>query len=296
MKSVFTHTWTTSLLIILFSVFLTACGDSGTPPPPPSTSASINGHAVKGPVGSGTVTAYAVRNGVLDGSLQSAVTAEDGSYALSVDDATSIVVLELTGGTYTNEATGDTGNIPPVVGGGLSAVITGVESGAVLNAEITPITTMVVKRAQAMAGGLTLDNIRIANDEIWQYFFDGDNLTSTPPVDLRDTAADLQNANQPEIDYAFLLAGLTQLASNMGWADAMNLVNAFVLDGADGIFDGLQNGSAIVIDGIQLTSSSANEDLAAAITEFGDINVTININIDITIINLLNGHADVTPP
>ena len=108
------------LAVTGLALSLAACGGGGgggsgggTTPPPPVTG-TVSGTAVKGPVSGGTMTAYALSNGAMGAKIASATTGADGSFSLSMGSYAGPVMLQMTGGTYTDEATG--ANMPMMAG------------------------------------------------------------------------------------------------------------------------------------------------------------------------------------
>ena len=96
---------------LLLASVLTACGSGGGGSSSAVSNVGINGAAVKGPVTSATITAYAVdSNGTRSGApLGSVTTDANGNYSLSLNpDSAGTVLLVLTGGSYVDEATGNT--------------------------------------------------------------------------------------------------------------------------------------------------------------------------------------------
>ena len=108
---------TTFAFVMAIGLALTACGGGGgggggsgsvTPPPPPPVTGTVSGTAVKGPVNGGTMTAYALSNGAMGAKIASATTNADGTFSLAMGSYAGPVMLQMTGGTYTDEATGAT--------------------------------------------------------------------------------------------------------------------------------------------------------------------------------------------
>ena len=105
-----THKRLALALAALSFFFLAACGgggDGGNPffAAPPG---SISGVATKGPVSGATVKAFAVSSGVAGRQIGIATTDANGAFTMAIDDHAGAVMLQLTGGTYTDEATGTT--------------------------------------------------------------------------------------------------------------------------------------------------------------------------------------------
>lgn len=87
---------------------LTGCGgggdgDSGTSG---STTGTISGTAVRGPVSGASVTAYRINgNGTQGAQIGTATTDAQGNFSMQVGDYSGAVILQLSGGQYRDEAT-----------------------------------------------------------------------------------------------------------------------------------------------------------------------------------------------
>ena len=121
-------------------LLLAACGGGGsspaTPvavtPTPPSVATTISGAAVKGPVTGATVT---VKNASTGAALGTTTTGTGGSYSVVVPFSGDVIV-EVIGGTYTDEAT----NLATALTTPLKAVLNA--NGNLVTAVVTPLTTM----------------------------------------------------------------------------------------------------------------------------------------------------------
>ena len=92
---------------------LAGCGGGGggggsgsvvTPPPP--VSGTVSGTAIKGPVNGATVTAYGISNGTMGAKIASSSTDAQGNFSLAMGTYAGAVMLQMTGGTFTDEASG----------------------------------------------------------------------------------------------------------------------------------------------------------------------------------------------
>lgn len=139
-------------LLVLFSCVtalgLSGCGGSdgtatATPSPSPAPSPApapapvaatmVTGAAVKGPVANGTVT---IKNATTGATLATGATSADGTYSISVPAASGDIIIEVTGGTYTDEATGaSTALTTP-----LRNVVTA--NGGTVQGYVTPLTAL----------------------------------------------------------------------------------------------------------------------------------------------------------
>jgi hypothetical protein len=114
---------------------LAACGNDDTP----ASVTTLSGQVVKGPVGGSTVCAYAVSGGVkATATVVPCVTSDavTGNYSLGNITYTGDMIVEATGGTYKDEATGATVTISTP----LKTMV--VAQGGATTGMITPLTTI----------------------------------------------------------------------------------------------------------------------------------------------------------
>lgn len=141
--------WTLSALA---AAALVACGGGGGGAP---SSSSLSGSVVKGPVGGSTVCAYVLVSTGKGSQLGCTTTDADGAYSLSLNYSGPVVV-EATGGTYTDEATGAAGSSLAVPL--LAAGTAGPGAPALI---ATPLTTIAYTHASA-GGGLSVGSFDAA--------------------------------------------------------------------------------------------------------------------------------------
>lgn len=196
---------------ILATLALAACGGGGGPAGPPAGSVVISGAAVKGPVSGGDVAVYPVVNGIVGTTpLITGKTAADGSYTLIIppDKAPSgPIVVEVTGGTYTDEATGTTA-VP------LTSTIRAVVSAAATGDRIavTPLTELAYQKAAgAGSGNLTPSIIDDANGKIAQTFGVTNIITSIPFDPTRPAPA---SASADDKRYAAAVGVISTMVKN----------------------------------------------------------------------------------
>lgn len=191
----------------------TSAGSAGNPP---SSGYVISGVASKGLITGGTINIFKLdSNGNKGDQLATATTGSNGDYnAIVVPDKdgkvyTGPVLVEASGGSYVDEATGKTITIDsssPLLRAAFANV-----TGSTFVA-VTPFTEMAVR----MATSLTSTNISKANDLISTIFpFDAIN---TKPLAV--TVAALQSATQTQRDYTLALAAFSQMA-NGGSIDSL---------------------------------------------------------------------------
>jgi len=188
-------------LILLITGMLAGCGggSGGGATAPPITTSVVNGTAAKGPIRGGIVKAYAIVNGLESRSvaLGQAQTDGNGAFTLDAGAYTGPVVLEISGGSYTDELSGATVTLKSPLRTLLANIVVGSQTAAV-----TPLTELAYKLAQG-TGALTPAAISAANSTIAAYFKLAEIVTSLP---LAGTGDDNQKK------YAFILGAFSQMA------------------------------------------------------------------------------------
>jgi hypothetical protein len=125
---------------------LSACGNDDTPTAAPTT---LSGQVVKGPVGNSNVCVYAISSGVkASATLVPCVNSDNlGNYTFASISYTGDMLIEATGGSYKDEATGATvtlstplKTIVPAQGGATTGVV-------------TPLTTIAVSSSASLSSG-----------------------------------------------------------------------------------------------------------------------------------------------
>ena len=95
-------------------LLLSACGGGGGGGDADSAIGGvIGGTGIKGPVAGATVTAYSISGGAMGARIGTATTDASGNFSLSIGSYSGPVMLQLSGGTYTDEATGTAMPWPP---------------------------------------------------------------------------------------------------------------------------------------------------------------------------------------
>ncbi|MBK6599955.1 MAG: hypothetical protein IPG25_19530 [Proteobacteria bacterium] len=169
----------------------------------------IGGTGFKGPVASATVTAYAVSGGSPGAQVGMATTDASGKFSLSIGNYSGPVMLQLSGGTYTDEATGTTMNM--AAGDVMTAILPTVAAGATISGiQITPVTSMAQTAAQHLSGGMTDANIAAANTAVGTYFMVSDILHVQPMNPLVSGSG--STASQDAINYGMAMAAMSQYA------------------------------------------------------------------------------------
>lgn len=234
---------------------LTSCGGSGVTSTSTAPSATtVAGVASIGPIKDGSVTIWALnddgtKGGVLIEGLR---TAEDGSYSADIGQYNGNILVEVTGGTYVDEVTGDfmTLDIP------LRAALTGATRK--VNLAVTPITELAVRTA----GTLTRTAIEEANT-MAGIMSGGISITDTDPADISKAGRRADNDQ-----YGLMLATISQMSHTKGWRldQALDYIRKDFAD--DGV---AQNAGPDLKSALkEFISSSTNK---TGITSLGDTNL-----------------------
>ncbi|MEI6601217.1 MAG: hypothetical protein WCN21_12115 [Comamonadaceae bacterium] len=157
------------------AVILVACGggSSSTSSTTPTVATTISGSAVKGPVSGATVT---VKNAGTGAVLGTTTTGAGGTYSLSVPYSGDVIV-EVSGGTYTDEATNQSTTLTTP----LKVVITA--NGSAVTGVVTPLTTMAYTYAFGSTGTPTAAAFNtMASSVATQFKLTGVNLATTVPT------------------------------------------------------------------------------------------------------------------
>jgi len=258
---------------IAATLLLAACGSGGSDTtgagtnPPGVSYGSISGTAVKGSVSGATVVAYAINDGSLGSQIASGNTDSQGNFNLSIGNYTGPVMLQMHGGTYTDEATGS--SMPMMPGDVLTTVLPTVAAGATISSiQLTPLTSMAQMIAQHLTGGMTDANISLANTAVGNYFMVSDILHMHPMNPLVPGAGN--SASQDEMNYGLGLAAMSQFAKDQGMTSSSAIVTSMMDDAADGVMDGRMFGSSVMMGGksIAISTTAGTSGLALAMTEF----------------------------
>ncbi len=175
------------IAILYFVVLLlTGCGSNGksggeattSTAPPPAQASVLSGMVSKGPISGAAVKVYGIKDGLIDTSapIGTGETVDGGSYSVSLGSYEGPVFVEVTGGIFTDEASGATValKIP------LHAVVTGVKLNATTTVSVTPLTELAYKKAKG-SGPLTSESIDNSNASV-AVSFSLRNIVSVLPV------------------------------------------------------------------------------------------------------------------
>jgi len=231
----------------------------------------LSGTAFNGPMSLATMTAYAVSGGAMGAQIASATTDSQGNFSLSLGSYTGPVMLKASGGSYRDEATGNT--MTAGASDVMSAVLPTVAAGSsVTGLWVTPVTAMAQTRAANLSGGMTDANIIAANTAMGSYFSVSDILHVRPiNPGLSGSGA---GASADAQDYGMTLAAMSQYAKSLGMGASSTLVTAMMSDASDGVMDGKMSGSGITMSmggmmgNSPMAATAGTSGLASAMTTF----------------------------
>jgi len=152
-------------------------GGGGSSSTHPEGSVTFSGVAAMGPISGGDVKVYAVKDGKIDTNavLGTGKTVADGSYTITFDSApTGPVIVEVTGGTYTDEASGTTGVNNRMK---LRAAVSSVADGTKI--AVTTLTHLACSQVEGI-GNFSAVEIDDANLQVGRFFEVSDIIGSLP--------------------------------------------------------------------------------------------------------------------
>lgn len=239
----FNHAIASASLIL--SALLTGCGGGGgsTQLIGSGGTGIINGTATKGPISGATVTAYSLTSGgTMGAQIGSTMTDSNGNYSMTINAYSGPVMLKVTGGTYTDEASGTAMTMG--VSDFMTTAIPTISSGTTISGiQVTPITSMAQSKAAQMAGGMIDANISAANISAGNYFNISDILHAHPmnPLSVNSGASASADAK----NYGISLAAISQYAASNSISNTSSFVTAMMSDAADGMMDGKAGSTSI---------------------------------------------------
>ncbi len=255
---------------------LTACGGGGgnaLPSAVPSGSAS--GTVLDGLILNGTVTAYDFSNGTKGAVLGQATTdSNTGAYTLSLQVESRPVLLEITGGYYTEEAAPsiNTNTVALDPTDKLTALID-YTTGAALTVSVTAYTHLAAGLAEyeIKTGVSVATAINDANQRVSQLA--GLDIVHTTPLEITDIA-NASADTTPGLEYGFLAAAISEWVSNHAPA-GQTLTKPYVSIKFDQLMhddvaaDGLLDGQGVDPTGVKIALSFGNTPLSPTVYRQG---------------------------
>lgn len=178
-----------------------------------ASSTLVSGVASKGPLNAATVCAYAITDGLKGASIGRCVSTDAvGNYNLDLGNYTGPVTLEVTGGSYTDEATGNTVLLATPLHSAVSQVAP-VSGGT--RVAVTALTELAYQQATTTTGGLSMTNIRSASATVEGRFGVSD-IVGTMPVDALNVPVAATDAQKV---YALALSLVSQFQKDRSSVD-----------------------------------------------------------------------------
>ena len=225
-------------------LMLSSCGggggDSGSTPATPSTNGSISGTVTEGPVSGATVTAWSLNtNGARGNQIGSGQTDANGNFSISMGTHSGPFMLQVSGGTYRDEATGTQMSMGNNV---MTCMMPQMSAGSPVNGiQVTALTSMAQMMAQNMPGGMNQANITRANSAVGNYFGVSD-ITMVHPMDPTMNGSGA-GSTQDMRNYGMSMAAMSQYAKEIGMPQSSGMITAMMNDASDGRMDGMMSGS-----------------------------------------------------
>lgn len=197
---------------VLMSALLSACGGGDSNSSSASSSSTtptstLSGIASKGPLDGAVVCAYAIVEGARGAQVGSCTTTDaNGNYSLDLGGFAGDVLVEASGGSYIDEATG--------VSVALTAPLRSVApevSGGNFQVAVTALTELATRLAEQQ-GGLTRPGVAAAMDRVEQEFGVTD-IRHTQPADVLQGLGTDDPARRA---YGLALANLAQFQKDVG--------------------------------------------------------------------------------
>lgn len=264
--------------------------DASSVPTSPRAESTLSGSAIKGVIRQGLVSAYLVE--LRDGSMVRAENAlsapvrtdANGDYTLTVSAAleNATLVVELNADDQTRmlcdvvEGCGDDADGNPVSFGeefslsqdfSMTGLVTGVNEGDTVNAYLSPLTHMMVARAESTVLGLTAGNILAAQSYIESSFDLASGTLSLAPVDIT-RLDEQQGLSENQLEMAVVAAAFLGLANSADW-DSVDEV-------LDHVSDRLSSGAELTAVNMGSVRDVALDDVFYEANEIAEALVTLN--------------------
>ncbi len=229
----------------------------------------LSGTATKGPVSGGTVLLYTLNgDGTLSGPLEETTTDTQGRFRFRNRYQNERLEIQVSGGTYVDEATGDTIQLRDQTR--LRLQIATHEN--LDDVSLSPLTTMAALRTRVRleSGIADADGAIVqARQEVSTMFGISDIDPGTTSCDDLTNPDAAVARNRLQTRYGLILAGLSQVAQDNGVSpdDVPALVYCYGEDLQDGDIDG-SNGAGSIVCSAGIDSLSAHTALEQAMNNF----------------------------
>lgn len=257
-----------TVCFLLLSFVLVGCGTGSNSTPPPVPTTSVSGISFDAPIQNGVVKVYSFDGGQVGAMLATGSTDSQGNFSVSVQSQSLPILIEITGGRYVEEASGQ---LIDLQRGQVLYAVKNLVMQQPLSVTLSYYTTLATGYAQYLInkGVAVGDAIDQANTQLSN--LPGFDVVVTQPLDITDPA----NAT-PWLtaghEYGFSLAALsgwTWDASKTNGAADQSLYNsirfiqvAYDDIRADGMLDGKGASGALAMGVIPLSTRVYRHELA----------------------------------
>ncbi len=238
--------WFTVLAVLsMLALIFAGCGGGGSSNSAPIDSKiQLSGTAADAILSGATISVYALDAGGSIGKLLgTATTNANGEYSIDIVAYSGNVMVEASGGTYTDDATG-MGKTNSLT---FHAAMTGVTKS--LKVAVTPLTEIAVQKA----GTLTTANIYSANTVVSNMVGGGTNIISTMPANVLASSS----SGTAEKNYGLALAAISQMVSSGTATSVSGAITSIVNDLSDNKLD--TTGAAISAALATFITSGSNQ-------------------------------------
>jgi hypothetical protein len=239
---------------ILFAI--TGCGGGGggtTATTGGTTATTVSGVVSKGLVNGSTVKIFSVdANGNRSTTPLAAVTTTNGAYSCTIDYS-GMVVVEASGGTYTDEAT----NTPATTLAIPLRAAFNIPSGATsATSAVTPLTELAIRNLEKDSKKLLKTDVENANKLVSSLFLGGTDIITTMPVDIANPG---QQATDTQKNYTLLLAAISekQKSDSTGLDAVLTTLSAAPLSLATNLEKAKTDFPAIASNPVKLATKAA---------------------------------------
>ena len=192
-------------LVLTAFALLTSCGGSSDLPPE-RPYGQINGYAIDSEISGGTVSVYSFANGVRGEKLGEGTTDSVGAFNVKVYGPSQIVLVEVTGGSYVEEASGKT--VTLTNGEKLSSLVD-YQMEQTASTNVTPLTHMATALAEfKIKNGI---EVKQAMDEAFGTIKDffGIDSRGTNSVNITNEKSGPVATLSDNVLYGFYMAGMS---------------------------------------------------------------------------------------
>lgn len=206
-----------SWMLGLCVAMLTACSGGGGEEslPPERPGGALSGHAVDAVVVGGTVTIFSFRGGQRGEALGTGATDQEGRYSVTIRAEDQPVLIELTGGSYVEEASGKSVALRE---GQVLRAVTFYRSGTPLTTMVTPWTNLAAGLvAYKVRQGVSVENA-VTEASTAMSSLAGVDILRTYPRNITDPANATTSLTDEHL-YGFLTAAISSWTA---WASEQN--------------------------------------------------------------------------